>query len=178
MKTILLGYPGSRTIRNASTYLFEKYMPKEFEAVWLEYDGEIGGWSAFIADYLRGLPDRRVMFSLDDYLISGEPDMDGYRNITGRADVIKLCFASPDENKEYPVTTQYTEWDREMLIGLLEKTTTPWSFEIDGSRVFNGSTLFANVIPYYTNSSLSSRWEGVRLDGLMEEDIKQIQQWI
>lgn len=93
----------------------------------------------------------------------------------------KLCLCTEQENEEYPVTTQYTLWNREYLISLLEQITTPWDFEIKGSLLFKEQgkkMLHVPVAHYFTNSSLSSRWEGIRLDGLSEEDVKIIQQFI
>ncbi len=177
MKTILVGYPGSRKVRNISAYLFEKYT-KGLEPIWLEYDADIEGWAMFVADYLKVLDDKEVIFALDDYLISG---LMGELPKLGKAVLAKLCVATDEENESYPVTTQYTLWNREYLISLLEQVNTPWEFELKGSEIFKQSDkegIGKEVIPYYTNSSLSKRWEGIRLDGLSEEDIKEVQQLI
>jgi hypothetical protein len=175
MKLILVGYPGSQKIRKASEYLVKKYT--DFDVHWLVYGGEIQGWSQFIADYLKGLTDERIIFALDDYLISDYFDM-GLDLTMGDAVCVKLCEATAQENEEYPVTTQYCLWDREYLISLLEQTTSPWDFEIRGSRIFKEQgkeLLHLPVLKYNTHSALSKRWEGVRLDGLNEEDIKEVQ---
>lgn len=178
MRVILVGYSGSQKIRAASEYLTAKYLPA-FEVIYLNYEGEISGWSRFVIDYLKELHDERIIFALDDYLVANYMDMGKFLSID-MSDVVccKLCFANDDENREYPITTQYTLWDRRYLIELLGKIQTPWEFEIQGSEIFKQSGKVAKFVPclkYFTNSSISKRWEGVKLDGLNEEDIKIIQ---
>lgn len=178
MKVILVGYPGSQKIVPASRYLTSKYLP-EFDITYLNYEGGIDGWSFYLSTYLRTLEDKNIIFSLDDYLISGLVNM--YRYKEAEADIgdyvvcVKLCYCSMREHYEYPVTTQYCIWDREYLIWLLDQVKTPWEFEIVGSQLFDKTVLLRSCIDYFTNSSISSRWEGVRLDGLKEEDIKYMQ---
>jgi hypothetical protein len=96
--------------------------------------------------------------------------MDAECEIEGDVVCAKLCECTEQENLEYPVTTQYCIWDREYLMWLLEQVNTPWEFEIHGSRIFNKKMIHRPCLKYFTNSSISSRWEGVRLDGLSEED--------
>lgn len=174
MKVILVGYPGSQRIGNASAYLVNKYLP--FEVTHIEHAGEVTGWANFVADILKLLDDKYIIFALDDYLLSAPIEQTEFD--MGDAVLAKLCKSTPQENEEYPVTTQYTVWDREYLISLLKQVSTPWEFEIKGSQLFKESgkkALFLPVLDYYTNSSLSNRWEGVRLEGLNEEDIKEVQ---
>lgn len=181
MKVILIGHPGSQKIVKASKYLTDKYLPA-FEKVYLNYEGDISGWAKFVSDYLKGIPDGRIIFSLDDYLIADRMDMDLFLSIEmNDAVCVKLCWARDDENEEYPITTQYTLWDKHYLIELLGMVNTPWEFELKGSRIFKGSgkrAMFLSCLPYYTNSCLSSKWEGVRLDGLSEEDTIKVQELI
>lgn len=89
MKVCLVGYEGSKHIISTSSFLINKYLPKEFEIYFLnygKYDGEItkgsyieldnrqkGGsesWSRYIIEYLSSLIDKFIIFSLDDYLLS------------------------------------------------------------------------------------------------------------
>lgn len=175
IKLVRIGYPGSRKVRKMSEYLIKKYTP--FEILDIEYEGELTGWSNFVSNYLKTLEDKFIVFALDDYLIS-----DRMWSILPRLQegivCAKLCQCSESENIEYPVTTQYTLWDREFLISLLDQTTTPWDFEMRGSQIFkktNQKMQHWPVLKYYTNSSLSNRWEGIRLDGLNEEDKKEIE---
>ena len=178
MKVILVGYPGSQRIVKASKYLTDKYLPA-FEKIYLNYTGEISGWAKFISNYLKGLPDEHIIFSLDDYLIADRMDMGVFLKIKmNDAVCVKLCWARDDENEEYPITTQYTLWDRRYLIELLDQVQTPWEFELRGSSIFKSSdkrAMFVSCLPYYTNSSLSAKWEGIRLDGLKYEDVTLIQ---
>jgi hypothetical protein len=182
MKVILIGYTGSQCIVPASKYLTNKYLP-DFCKIYLNYKGEINGWAIYLAGFLEYLPDEDIVFALDDYLIANEIDLvkfaDALCEVGGDVVCAKLCQSTPDEHDEYPVTTQYTIWNREYLIELLGKVNTPWEFEIKGSAIFkqgNKKVLHRPCLEYFTNSSISGRWEGVRLDGLKDEDIKYIKE--
>ena len=177
MKIILIGYPGSQKIVPASKYLTSKYLPG-FDITYLNYKGEIEGWSKYIIGYLGYLTDLKVVMALDDYLVSGPINMEVYReaeeSLGGALISAKLCECSEQEQEEYPATTQYTIWNREFLIELLSHVDNPWQFELKGSRIMKeigAQTILMSCIPYFTNSSLSGRWEGVNLSGLKEEDI-------
>lgn len=185
MIVILIGYPGSQSIRKASQFLVEKYLPN-FDVHWLCYNGEINGWSAFLVEYLKTLEDDKIIFALDDYLLSNYIDMDIYNAALARLDdaqvaCVKLHRTSISEHLEYPVTTQYTVWKRLFLIDLLSQTTSPWDFEVKGSVVFNKTNKASLCLPepaleYPTASALSKRWEGVRTDGNNPEDIEYLKQ--
>jgi len=178
MKIILIGYPGSQKLVPASKYLVDKYLTG-FDVVWLNYTGEIEGWSKFVADYLQKLEDEKIIFALDDYLIAGTLQLLDVN--FGQEVCAKLCYCTPEENEEYPVTTQYTLWNRKYLISLLEQTTNPWDFEIRGSRIFKATGMkmaHRPCLKYNVHSALSKGWEGVKLDGLNDEDIKEVQKRI
>lgn len=181
MKAILVGYPGSQRIRKASEYLTKKYLPA-FEVVYIEHIGGTQDWSKFLIDYLSKINDEYIIFALDDYLVANYMDMGKFLSIKMNGAVCaKLCYANAEENESYPVTTQYTLWDRRYLIELLGKIQTPWEFEMQGSEIFKKTkqrALFVPCLKYFTNSSLSARWEGAKLDGLSEEDVKIIQKMI
>lgn len=100
MKTILIGYEGSKKILAASSYLLNKYMPGEFEFFFLnfgDYAGDLvageyvsldvqqmGGsesWSRYLIDYLSKLDDELIIFGLDDYLLSNFIDFDAYEDL-------------------------------------------------------------------------------------------------
>jgi len=100
MKTILVGYEGSKKILAASSYLMNKYMPGEFEFFFLnygDYTGELvagtyvsldveqmGGsesWSRYLIEYLSSLEDDLIIFGLDDYLLSNFIDLDAYYDL-------------------------------------------------------------------------------------------------
>ena len=183
MKVILVGYPGSQCIVPASKYLTEKYLQLRdektnesfFDFIYLNYEGEINGWSNYLIEYLSKLEDHTVIFALDDYLISDDMDSMGFsgalQELVGDVVCVKLCESTEQEHKEYPVTTQYTIWDRAYLISLLKKINTPWEFEIHGSRMFDKKVLHRPCIKYFTNSAISGRWEGINLSGLKQVDI-------
>jgi len=181
MKVILIGYPGSQCIVPASKYLTNKYIP--FEVEYINYKGDINKWSSFLAGYLTAQTDENIIFALDDYLVADYLDATTVWDLHDQMIIdesvacIKLCHSTPEEHAEYPVTTQYCIWDRKYLIWLLEQVNTPWEFEIKGSAIFkqgNKKVLHRPCLDYFTNSSISSRWEGVRLDGLKDEDINYI----
>lgn len=185
MKIILVGHPGSQYILEASKYLAEKYLPG-FELVYLNHTGPKEEWSKFVIEYLKTIDDKLVIFALDDYLISDSFETSLYetalrifedqKNVSN----VKLCKTTYQEHQEYPVTTQYTIWKRKHLIDLLGHTTDPWNFEIHGSKVFRTKDLnavcFAKpIIKYSVFSCLSSRWQGIRWDGVKQEDLDYIQ---
>lgn len=177
MKCILVGYPGSQSIVPASRYLVEKYLPFEFH--WLNWLEDTRGWSRFIATYFAHLDDELVILTLDDYLVNGF-NKKAYENlksqVKGNVVCAKLHDTTEEEHKGYPVTTQYTIWNREFLIELLSHTTTPWDFEINGSNIFsrlNVKSIYGSpAVTYNTSSALSGRWKGVDWKGVKEEDLK------
>src|SRR3990167_1229695 len=170
MKIILVGYPGSQPIVKASKYLTDKYLPG-FDIHWLNWIGGLEGWSNFVANYLAHLDDEKVIFALDDYLISGF-DEDKFKEALKLEPCVKLCETTWGEHRGYPVTTQYTIWNRKELIDLLSKTTTPWDFEISGSNLFKGKSNLLTCIHYDNHSALSGRWKGVDWSGVKQEDLE------
>lgn len=178
MNVILIGYPGSQRAAMSSKYLNDKYLSIDFQYTYLNYKGPVSGWAAYLAGYLSYLQDEHIIFALDDYLVSEEINRLAYfkasREMVGDVMCVKLFHCTEDEHKQYPVTTQFTIWNREYLIWLLSQVNTPWEFEIKGSKLFDKKVLLRPCIKYFTNSAVSSKWEGIRLDGLCEEDIQYI----
>lgn len=194
-KIYLIGSHRSTIIVPASKFLVSKYLPY-FDATYLCYIGDapdVYGWSAYLASIFKELTDKFVIFTLDDYLINAPVDMEVFYSALNDMEnddstgVTKLCECTPEEHVDYPVTTQYSLWNREYLIWILEQTNSPWNFERRGSQVHNGGipsrylidatitnkkSLLRTCIHYYTNSSLSGRWEGIRTDGVSEADIQ------
>lgn len=183
MKLVLIGHSGSQFLVPASMYLVQKYMPM-VELIGLNYQGNINDWSKYVADYLKTLEDEYIIFALDDYLLNNYLENGDFRYLFVAHegfDNLKLCQCTPEEQEAYPVTTQYTIWKRKVLINILEHTTTPWDFEVKGSKIFKEKGYMADQVPllnYDVHSGLSKRWEGVRLNGLNEEDIKIVQSLI
>lgn len=180
MKVILMGYPGSQSIRKASVYLTKKYL-KGLSVKYINYRYNLGGWSECVIANLKLLEDKYVILGLDDYLLNKPIDMEMVRALLIEMDstkvCAKLCNCTDAENESYPVTTQYSIWDREYLISLLARTNTPWDFELTGSRLFKEDgkqLLYRPALNYYTNSALSKRWNGVKLDGLNEQDKEKV----
>lgn len=181
MVVVLIGYPGSQKILNASKYLSKKYLPNFLHTIYLNYKGEIRGWSKYLSTFLSYITDNMIVLALDDYLLADHINISGFNNAVDfvfngfmtNSQIVcaKLCQSTPEEHAEYPVTTQYCIWNREYLIELLGQINTPWEFEIIGSRLFNKKVIHVPCLKYFTNSSISSRWEGIRLDGLKQEDI-------
>ena len=175
MKIILVGYPGSQKIVPASKYLTSKYL-KGFDIEYINYEGHINGWALYVAEYLSKLSSVNIIFALDDYLISDFPHQSQFEKALkerfGETVCVKLCESTPEEHRDYPVTTQYCIWDREYLIWLLLQVNTPWEFEIQGSKLFKKVCAHVPCFYYNTSSSLSSRWEGVDLKGLNPKDIE------
>ena len=171
MRIILVGYPGSQRLLPFSKYLTSRYL-SDFEIIYLNYEGKIAGWSNYVVDYLLKLGDEKVILSLDDFLIRSAIDMDKFKIAKSMKPCVKLCYCTEQEHKEYPVTLQYTIWNRIELISLLRKTTTPWDFEINGSKLFKGTSVVYSCMDYDTHSALSARWVGTKLDGIKLEDLE------
>jgi len=179
MKIILVGHPGSQKIVPITKHLIKKYLPNGYEVIFLSYDGEIGGWSLFCRKYLETLEDEGVIFGLDDYLIS-EPICSGLA-FNKDWNCHKLC-ACPDDGwqTEWTCTTQWSVWERDVLIDILRKTSTPWDFEINGTKLFNdrGYNCYGfkdPAIQYADESSLSNRHPGkINVRGLCDEDIQEV----
>ena len=180
---ILVGYNGSQCIVPVSKYLTDKYL-KGFDIIYLNYTDIIAAWGEFLDNYLSHKNDKYIIFALDDYLIADYIDMVKYESalseIGGDVVCVKLCQSTPEEHEEYPITTQYCIWDKEYLSNMLYQCKTPWQFEIFGSKIFkyykDKKILHRPCLDYFTNSSISSRWEGIRLDGLNETDTKYIKE--
>lgn len=177
MKIILIGHPGSQHIVPASKYLVEKYLPG-FDVVWLNHVGPKENWSKFVSSYLQSIDDQLIIVALDDYLVNSPFDEVFYEHALQKMAACmccKLCSNTMEELNDYPITTQYCIWNREFLLKILSKTTDPWNFEIEGSRIFKkeffGAVGVYPCMKYDVHSSLSARWEGINTNGLSDEDI-------
>lgn len=185
MKAVIIGYPRSQFLKPASEYLARKYLPKEIELRYFNFIGDTKYWSAYVADCLETISEKYVIFALDDYLLSGYLDLDVYTQALLDMDndssikCTKLCVSTEQEHEEYPTTTQFCIWDRRFLVKILRQTTTPWDFEITGSKLFKESgerSVLRTCLNYPTSSALSARWRGVKLEGNNEEDINYLKQ--
>lgn len=184
MNISLVGHPGSQFLVPASKYLTEKYLPG-FNIRYINHTGPTREWSRFVYDHIKMLSGPLVIFSLDDYLIGSPLDRDAYDNainlfMEDGVRCVKLFPCTDEEHEEYPVTTQYTIWDRRFLLRLLLQTSDPWDFEMRGSKIFKISKSRSErmqwpALHYNTSSALSKRWSGVRIDGLGPEDSMNVQ---
>lgn len=181
-KIFLAGYPGSQKIVPITKYLLNKYLPS-FEVVFINYTGKVEGWGKFFADYFDKISDKYLIFSLDDFFISQPIDMALYAQISMQdAICVKLCECSEEDNKSFPITCQYSLWDRGKLVEFLKLATGPWNFEMKLSAVinqmFSEKTVeefgrrfkFYPVLKYDTKSALSKKWQGINWDGLNPVD--------
>lgn len=179
MKIILVGYPLSQCLVPMNRYLAGKYLPG-FDVEYINYTGDIMEWGRFLAQWLCNYRDKYIIFSLDDFLVNSPIDMVVYKNaekeIGGEVVCIKLFHCTEEEHLTYPVTAQYCIWDREYLIWFLNQVKRPWDFESNGLELFRKKVLLRPCIKYFTNSSISGRWHGIRLDGLNMEDLKYIKE--
>ena len=181
-KVILIGHRDSQKIVPASKFLTSKYMPM-FNFIYLNYQEGINGWAEYVIGFLKYLTDERVIFALDDYFVSDFIDSEAFEmadaEINEDVMCVKLCTSTPEEHEEYPVTTQYCIWNREFLMWILEQVHTPWQFELLGSKLFKVSgmkSIHRPCLDYDVHSVLSTRWEGLNLKGLKEEDIKYLKE--
>jgi hypothetical protein len=135
MKVILVGYQGSKKIIPASSYLIDKYLPKNFDIYFLnfgEYDGKLirgnyvslddeqrGGvssWSKYICNYLSSLDDEFVVFSLDDYFLSKPLCEDVFKKLLSLMKNDKsICAAKLGFSPSYR-TNDYTLIDSDTYI--------------------------------------------------------------
>lgn len=181
MDIILIGHPGSQHIVPASKYLTDKYL-KDFNVTFLNWDGPLHDWSQFVKAHVERTEGSQVILALDDYLVSGF-HRDVYdelsKELKDRTVCVKLLATTPEEHEGYPVTTQYTLWDKEFLLSLLGHTSDPWNFEINGSNIFwqfNVKAHFTQrtAIEYDPHSCLSARWKGINWNGVKPDDMEYI----
>lgn len=189
MKAYLVGYPGSQKIVEASAYLAKKYLPPSIETIYLNYTGPIISWARSLSNFFSLLREEALIFALDDYLISAPMMAGDYLNalieMSDRPEVgcMKLCYASDEEHLDYPITTQWAVWRRAFLIECLNGVDTPWRFETANSHIYKLNLLSSKSIqrpclPYFTNSSISSRWQGVNVEGLNDVDRERVAKFL
>ena len=156
-------------------------------------DSQVGGsmaWSKYIREFIKTMTDDFIVLGLDDYLLSATLDTERFeaiQNLMFLDDSIvcgRLCqsgfYSKPEvvvdgefiqltPQAGYSVTTQYCIWRREYLVSLLERTTTPWDFELEGSRILNGDGVkvigtLTPAMKFPDASCLSpGKWHGVKV---------------
>ena len=198
MKVLLSGYEGSKFLIPATATLLKKYIPRGFDVYFLNYGDSVKlpfgkfvslkdvqdwvkNWSKDLHEYISTLKDEYVIFALDDYLMKGKLDKKRYKKalkkIGGETVAVRLCSTDPEmiNRGEYTVTTQYTIWNREVLLEILAGVNTPWEFEIQGSSNFNnaGYKVYGEevpILPYQESSALSPSFNRLNLTELSKED--------
>lgn len=134
MKVVLAGYEGSKEILTASSYLIDKYLPKDFDVYFLNYGTFFGklytgtyvpldyeqrggsqSWSKYILTYLRTFKDKYIIFGLDDYLLNGPLITRRYNDILRHMgdNVVcgRLCDSSFYKKKRIEGRIMYIEPD-------------------------------------------------------------------
>lgn len=181
MKIVLIGSDRSVRIREASQYLITKYLPG-FCPIYLSYNGILEKWSSYLGGFLSYLTDDKIILGLDDFLVEEKINLvtfyDALQEMKMNKEIVcvKLCYNTPEEFSQYPVSTQFSIWDRKYLIWMLRQTTNPWLFETEGSKLLNKEVLLRPCIQYHGNSALSHKWPGVNLGNLKDEDVYYLRQ--
>ena len=121
------------------------------------------GWSKYILEHIQGIEDERIIMTLEDFFPIKSPDLDMITKIVklmesndkiGRFDVTYDSYAEGDHTlirdigeisiikkqrySQYRISTQPAIWNKNFLIKILQQTTSPWDFEINGSKISNG----------------------------------------
>tara|TARA_R110002020_G_scaffold78488_6_gene197364 strand:- start:10284 stop:12017 length:1734 start_codon:yes stop_codon:yes gene_type:complete len=181
-----------------------------FVSIAEKQEGGPNGWSAYLKKHLETLEDELVILTLDDYYPTKSPDVELLEKIInltkkdktiGRFDLTwdtflfgqyaQLSRTSPlallekRPHMQYRISTQPALWNREYLIKILEKTTSPWSFEIEGSRLSGefpervlafGDPTYKNFPTYWIHKGAVSRHSPgkVNLLGLDVQTIREM----
>lgn len=127
--------------------------------------GKIGStsedWMRAITEYFNSLEDEFIIWGSDDFFLSREINKKSYNKLLNKIksdqDIVcaKLCvslFHKPseytdigndifmlNETAEYSSVVQFCIWKRDFLVEMLRRSTTPWEFEIEGSKRLNAT---------------------------------------
>lgn len=181
-----------------------------FVSIAEKQEGAADGWSAYLRKHLETLEDELVILTLDDYYPTKSPDIELLEKVAnlvkkdktiGRFDITwdtflfgqyaqlskpaPLSLLEKKSHMQYRICTQPAIWDREYLIRILEKTTSPWSFEIEGSRLSGefpervlafGDPTYKNFPTYWIHKGAVSRHSPgkVNLLGLDVQTIREL----
>lgn len=162
--------------------------------------GGSNAWGKYLSEYFGKIDDEFVIFGLDDYLLSGNFYEDVFADLLARMvkdpSIVcgRLCQSFDYRPAEvevadgivnvkawaaYNVTAQYCLWRRSYLVDLLRRVSSAWDFEINGSAILSasGKRTIGTVTPIMTypdESSISSKWKGVRVRGNRPEDVEEL----
>ena len=99
MKIFLVGYEKSKKILPASSFLIKKYIPNNFDVYFLNFgtsvelfhgsfvslaevqEGGSSSWSKYLINFLSSLDDEYIIFTLDDYFLSKQLNLNAYNDI-------------------------------------------------------------------------------------------------
>ena len=197
MKIILSGYERTKTIMPTCAYLLEQYLPSGFDIVFLNNQGGVDEWSEYMRNYLSTLSDKLIIMGDGDMLVNCPMNKKLYKKLLSgvKGDVVcaRLCYGSFYKDDEYimkneimtltdkapySAVLQYCIWNREFLIDLLKKTTNPWNFEDEGSKILNqsGKKVIGSLdgaLSYYETGAFSheQKSDKIRVNGVSQKDL-------
>jgi hypothetical protein len=151
-KVVFLGFDTPKTLI-PDNFLFISLDKKQL--------GGAEGWSKYLYDYFSSISDEYIIFTLEDFLPTSAPNeilLDKIYTLIlqnpsiGRFDLTWDLFAncahkfigqfpSGEEvieipkNVMYRVSCQPAIWKKSYLLKILQKTTNPWDFEMNGSII-------------------------------------------
>lgn len=179
----------SRHIISAQKWLFEKYVG--IEPIYLDVgNNPINNWGKKVASMLPD--DEYIIFGLDDYLpidkidnskleqaiyLIKEFNLERFELSWGASKkkgfiengfVLEYGAETP-----YKVSCQFSIWKTEALKRELERTTTPWKFEVYGNC--KAACFIYPVLRYIEESAISGRQKGkINILGLKPSDVKEL----
>jgi len=138
-------------------------LPNNFSFVSLDTKqiGEANGWSKYLYDYFIGIDDDHIILTLEDFLPTCSPNENLINKIyqfilqnpnIGRFDLTWDLFTNCNhkfigqfssgeqvieipKNVMYRISCQPAIWKKSYLLEILQKTTNPWDFELNGSII-------------------------------------------
>jgi hypothetical protein len=177
----------SRYIVPAQKLLFRKYL--NIEPTYIDVDDTpLKQWGPTVASMLPD--DEFIVFGLDDFLPIGHIDWDGFNKAAGivanQVERFELGWGASvgksglqetngwlryTQTTSYKVSTQFSIWRTTALARELERTTTPWDFEIRGRCTAGCFNKEDAVFRFIDSSAISGRRPGkLNLCGLRQED--------
>lgn len=170
---------------------FEISSKMNFISLASKQEGGASGWSKYILSYLQNIEDEQVIFTLEDFFPTKSPNIKLIKNVSnllksnskigrfdltfdsysfGKYTIVKkiknLTIINKEKYTEYRITTQPSLWNKEFLMDILRNTTSPWDFEINGTKYSNsldyqvlafGDETYENFPTYWIHKGAVSR---------------------
>ena len=149
------------------------------------------GWSKYILKHLKTIEDEEIILTLEDFFPTSKPNLnlinkvailvENSKNI-GRFDLTydsyiygdfkilneinTLKILSKEKFSNYRISTQPSLWNKDFLMKILSQTTSPWDFEINGTKMSNqydkqilafGDETYKNFPTYWIHKGAVSR---------------------